>query len=160
MNLIWQKDDGVNYTAEQLRGAYANAVAARLMDAKILTLLKQGKIFFHIGGSGHEAAQVALALALQPGKDWTYPYYRDMAFALQFGFPLEQIMLDAMHRAGSISSNGFAMPFHYGYRELRMVAQSSPTGTQYLQAVGTAMGSVREGTDEVVYVSSGDGATR
>ena len=159
MNLLWKKDDGVKYSSEQLHGAYASAVAARLMDAKILTLLKQGKIFFHIGGSGHEAAQVAMALALQPGKDWAYPYYRDMAFALQFGYSIEQIMLDAMHRAGSISSNGFAMPFHYGHRDLRMVAQSSPTGTQYLQAVGTAMGAVREGTDEVVYVSSGEGAT-
>jgi len=149
----------VNFSAEQLRGAYANAISARLMDAKILKLLKQGKAFFHIGGSGHEAAQVAMALALHPGKDWAYPYYRDMAFALQFGYSLEQIMLDALHRAGSISSNGFAMPFHFGHRQLRMVAQSSPTGTQYLQAVGTAMGSVRERTDEVVYVSSGEGAT-
>jgi 2-oxoisovalerate dehydrogenase E1 component len=149
----------VKHSPEQLREAYTNAVAARLMDAKILILLKQGKVFFHIGCSGHEAAQVATAMALQPGKDWCYPYYRDMGFALQMGYPLEDIMLDAMHRAGSTSSNGFAMPFHYGHKKLRMVAQSSPTGTQYLQAVGTAMGAARAGQDEVVYVSSGEGAT-
>jgi 2-oxoisovalerate dehydrogenase E1 component len=159
MILSQRKDDGVTYTPEQLRAAFTNAVAARLMDEKILILLKQGKAFFHIGGSGHEIAQVATALAFQPGKDWFYPYYRDMGFALQCGYSIEQIILDAMHRSGSISSNGFAMPFHYGHKELHMVAQSSPTGTQYLQAVGTAMGSVREGTDEVVYVSSGEGAT-
>lgn len=149
----------MTHSPEQLRRAYTNAVAARMMDAKILILLKQGKIFFHIGGSGHEGVQVGMALAMQPGKDWAYPYYRDMGFALQFGYTVEEVMQDAMHRAASISSGGFAMPFHYGHRDLRMVAQSSPTGTQYLQAVGTAMGAVREKTDEVVYVSSGEGAT-
>ncbi len=51
------------------------------------------------------------------------------------------------------------MPFHYGHREHRIVSQSSPTGTQYLQAVGTALGARRDGLDEVVYVSSGEGAT-
>jgi 2-oxoisovalerate dehydrogenase E1 component len=149
----------VTHSPEQLRRAYTNAVAARMMDAKILILLKQGKIFFHIGGSGHEGIQVGMALAMQPGKDWAYPYYRDMGFALQYGTTVEEVMRDAMHRAAGISSGGFAMPFHYGDRDLRMVAQSSPTGTQYLQAVGTAMGAVRDGTDEVVYVSSGEGAT-
>ncbi len=149
----------MTHSPEQLRRAYTNAVAARMMDAKILILLKQGKIFFHIGGSGHEGIQVGMALAMQPGKDWAYPYYRDMGFALHYGTTVEEVMRDAMHRAAGISSGGFAMPFHYGDRDLRMVAQSSPTGTQYLQAVGTAMGAVREGTDEVVYVSSGEGAT-
>lgn len=153
------KDVRVTITPELLKRAYWNAVAARQLDGKILTLLKQGKAFFHIGGSGHEGIQVALASALEPGKDWTYPYYRDMAFALQFGFTVEDVMQDALHRAAGISSAGFAMPFHYGKRSLRMVAQSSPTGTQYLQAVGTAMGAQRERTDEVVYVSSGEGAT-
>ncbi|CUS95068.1 Dehydrogenase E1 component, partial [Candidatus Kryptonium thompsonii] len=51
------------------------------------------------------------------------------------------------------------MPAHFGKKELRIITQSSPTGTQYLQAVGTAMGCVRDGTDEIVYVSGGDGST-
>ena len=144
---------------DQILGAYSNLVAARLIDGKILTLLKQGKVFFHIGVSGHETAQVATALALQPGHDWAYPYYRDLAFSLQFGYSIEEVMLEALHRKGGPSSHGFAMPFHYGHKDLRIVAQSSPTGTQYLQAVGTALGALKNGTDEVVYVSSGEGAT-
>jgi 2-oxoisovalerate dehydrogenase E1 component len=144
---------------QRLIDAYRNAVAARMIDAKILVLLKQGKAFFHIGGSGHEAVQTALAMAMKPGHDWAYPYYRDLAFSLQYGFTFDDVFLDALHRKGGISSNGYAMPFHWGHRELRLVAQSSPTGTQYLQAVGTAMGAVKEGKDEVVYVSSGEGAT-
>jgi 2-oxoisovalerate dehydrogenase E1 component len=139
--------------------AYRNSVAARLIDGKILSLLKQGKVFFHIGGSGHEIAQTATALAMKPGYDWAYPYYRDLAFSLQFGYTIEEIMLEALHRKGGPSSNGFAMPFHYGHKKSRIVSQSSPTGTQYLQAVGTAMGAVKDGTDEIAYVSSGEGAT-
>ena len=145
--------------AEGIIGAYKNAVAARLIDQKILILLKQGKVFFHIGGSGHEVAQTAMAFAMKPGYDWAYPYYRDLAFSLQFGYTIEEIMLEALHRRGGPSSDGFTMPFHYGHKRWRIVSQSSPTGTQYLQAVGTAMGAVRDGTDEVVYVSSGEGAT-
>jgi 2-oxoisovalerate dehydrogenase E1 component len=146
-------------TKEQLLGAYRNVVAARLIDSKILILLKQGKVFFHIGGSGHEIAQVATSLALKPGYDWAYPYYRDLAFSLQFGYTIEDIMLEALHRKDGPSSHGFAMPFHYGHKKWRIIAQSSPTGTQYVEAVGTAMGAVKEGKDEVVYVSSGEGAT-
>jgi 2-oxoisovalerate dehydrogenase E1 component len=139
--------------------AYRNVVSARLIDAKILILLKQGKVFFHIGGSGHEVAQVATALAMSPGKDWAYPYYRDLGFSLQFGYTIEEIMLEALHRKAGPSSAGFAMPFHYGHRKWRIIAQSSPTGTQYLQAVGTAMGASILRAGEVVYVSSGEGAT-
>lgn len=144
---------------EPVVAAYKNCVAARLIDNKILVLLKQGKCFFHIGGSGHEVAQAATALAMKPGYDWAYPYYRDLAFSLQFGYTIEEIMLEALHRVGGPSSNGFAMPFHYGHKKWRIIAQSSPTGTQYLQAVGTAMGAVKDGKDEVVYVSSGEGST-
>ncbi len=139
--------------------AYRKMFTARKCDDKILILLKQGKAFFHIGGSGHEAAQIGTAFAMKPGYDWAYPYYRDMAFALSFGFTVEEVMLDALHRAKNPSSGGFAMPFHWGQKNWNLVAQSSPTGTQYLQAVGTAIGSVKEGKDEVIYVSSGEGST-
>jgi 2-oxoisovalerate dehydrogenase E1 component len=144
---------------DQIIGAYKNCISARLIDQKILILLRQGKCFFHIGGSGHEVAQTAMALAMKPGHDWAYPYYRDLAFSLQFGYTIEEIMLEALHRKGGPSSNGYAMPFHYGHKEWRIVAQSSPTGTQYLEAVGTAMGAAKQGKDEVVYVSSGEGST-
>jgi 2-oxoisovalerate dehydrogenase E1 component len=146
-------------TKEQIVGAYKTALLARLIDRKMLALLKQGKVFFHIGCSGHEAAQIATALALRPGQDWAYPYYRDLAFSLQLGYRIEDVLLEALHRRGGSSSNGFAMPAHYGSKMLRVISQSSPTGTQYLQAVGTALGTVKDGKDEVVYVSSGEGAT-
>ncbi len=144
---------------ERLIEAYRTMFTARKTDDKILLLLKQGKVFFHIGGSGHEAAQVAAAFAMKPGHDWAYPYYRDLAFSLGLGYTVEEIFLEALHRAKGPSSAGFAMPFHYGHKKWRIVSQSSPTGTQFLEAVGTALGAVKDKTDEVVYVSSGEGAT-
>ncbi|MBI1770301.1 MAG: dehydrogenase E1 component subunit alpha/beta [Bacteroidetes bacterium] len=149
----------VSLNRDRLIDAYRIMFAARKTDDKILLLLRQGKVFFHIGGSGHEAAQVATAFAMKPGYDWAYPYYRDLGFSLGFGYTIEEIFLEALHRVQGPSSAGFAMPFHYGHKKWRIVAQSSPTGTQYLEAVGTALGAVKEGKDEVVYVSSGEGST-
>jgi 2-oxoisovalerate dehydrogenase E1 component len=132
---------------------------ARRVDEKHLTLLKQGKSFFHIGGSGHEAAQVAAAFAFRPGHDWVNCYYRDVGFAIAYGMTLEDVFLAALHKDEDPSSGARQMPGHWGKKELRMITQSSPTGTQYLQAVGLALAAKKEGNDEVVYVSSGEGAT-
>lgn len=68
-------------------------------------------------------------------------------------------MLNFLARDDDPSSAGRQMPQHYGHAKLRIVTQSSPTGTQYLQAVGTALGCKKLKTKEVVYVSSGEGAT-
>ncbi len=146
-------------TNAQLIQAFRTMHLSRSIDEKSMLLLKQGKILFHISGPGHEACQIAAAMALKPGYDWAYPYYRDLAFALQYGSTAYEIFLESMHRLGGPSSNGRQMPSHYGNKALRIPAQSSPTGTQFLQAVGTALGAVKEGKDEVVYVSSGEGAT-
>jgi 2-oxoisovalerate dehydrogenase E1 component len=129
------------------------------MDEKQLMILKQGKTFFHIGGSGHEAAQIAAASALKPGCDWAFPYYRDQAFVLKYGMTPEDIFLAALHREGEPGGGARQMPGHFGQKQLRIIAQSSPTGTQFLQAVGVALAVKKEHLNEVVYVSSGEGAT-
>ncbi len=138
---------------------YRTMLLSRSLDDKMLILLRQGKSFFHIGAAGHEAAQVAAALALNPGSDWAYPYYRDQAFVLKWGVTPKEILLNFLARNDDPSSGGRQMPQHYGHAKLRIVTQSSPTGTQYLQAVGTALGCKKLKTTEVVYVSSGEGAT-
>jgi 2-oxoisovalerate dehydrogenase E1 component len=150
---------GSGLTNTTLKSFYRNLLLTRQMDQKMLTMLKQGKSFFHIGCSGHEAVQTAFAYAMQPGYDWAYPYYRDLAFVLQYGVTIEEIFLNFLARAEDPSSGGRQMSNHYGHRKQRIVTQSSPTGTQYLQAVGCALGAKKEGKDEVVYVSSGEGTT-
>jgi len=144
---------------DQIIKGYKLILLSRKLDEKSLALLKQGKAFFHIGGSGHEAIQIACAMNLKRGHDWAYPYYRGLAFAIGIGFTPEEILLSQLHRAEDVMTGGRQMPGHYGKRELNIPTQSSPTGTQFLQAVGTALGCVREKKDQVVYVSSGEGAT-
>jgi len=144
--------------AELLR-VYKNMLMGRRIDEKHLILLKQGKSFFHIGGSGHEAAQTAVASALEAGRDYAFPYYRDLSFCLQLGYTVEDYFLSALHRADDPGTGGRQMPGHYGKVSARIITQSSPTGTQYLQAVGVALGAARERRGEVVYVSSGEGST-
>ena len=147
------------FTKKQLTEVFSSMVTARELDLKMLILLKQGKGFFHMGCSGHEASQVAAAYTLNQGKDWSYPYYRDGAFTLALGVTTRQHLLSFLARADDPASGGRQMPMHYGNKNLRIVSQSSATGTQYLQAVGCALSRKLDKTKEIVYVSSGEGTT-
>lgn len=141
----------------QLVSAYSEMLRSRLVDQKTITLYKQNKCHFQIGVAGHEAVQVAAANVFRAGKDWFYPYYRDMALCAALGMSNEEFFLNAMNKQDDPNSHGRQMPMHYGHKGLRIVSQSSPTGTQFLQAVGCALGVKLEKKDEVVYVSAGEG---
>lgn len=128
---VKQKDlEGLN--KETLKSMYRNMLLARFMDNKMLIMLKQGKSYFHIGCSGHEAIQTAAGFSLQPGYDFAYTYYRDLAFVLQYGVTPEEVFFNFLAKEDDPSSGGRQMPNHYGHKKLRIVSQSSPTGTQYL----------------------------
>ncbi len=144
---------------ETLLKAYRLMLLARFTDEKHLKLLKQGKSFFHIGGSGHEAVQVAIGLTLRPGKDWFWLYYRDVALAYSLGYTPFEYFLGAFGKADCPATGGRQMPGHYGHPKLNIPTSSSPTGTQFLNAVGTAKASVYLKADEITYVDSGEGTT-
>ncbi len=147
------------FSSADLLKSYRLMLTSRLLDEKMLILLRQSKSFFHIGAAGHEAAQIGAGLVLKPGVDWAFPYYRDLAFMLSWGTTPREILLNFLAKADDPSSAGRQMPQHYGHKALRIVSQSSPTGTQFLQAVGVAMGCKKSGSREAVYVSSGEGTT-
>jgi len=157
---------------EVMANVYRTMYLSRRLDDKEIQLKRQNKTFFQISGAGHEAINVAVALHLRPGYDWFYPYYRDRALCLQLGVSAHELLLAAVGAKDDATSAGRQMPSHWGYKKLHIVSQSSPTGTQILQAAGAADASryfsaIREAAelassfhaDEVVYVSLGDGAT-
>ena len=96
---------------------------------------------------------------MKPSVDWAYPYYRDAALCLGLGMSGKDQLLAFLAKDADPSSGGRQMPQHYGNKDLRIVTQSSPTGTQFLQAVGCSMSRKWEKSKEIVYVSSGEGST-
>jgi 2-oxoisovalerate dehydrogenase E1 component len=157
---------------DTLLDLYRTMVLSRRLDDKEIQLKRQNKIFFQISGAGHEGIQVAAAAQAKPGHDWFYFYYRDRAFSLQLGMTALDHLLQAVGAEADPSSGGRQMPSHWGKRDLNIVSTSSPTGSQFLQAVGTAEGAWRaprisealaEATkakeDEVTFVTTGDGTT-
>lgn len=149
----------LNLSKDEIMTALANMVKARTTDEKHINLVKQGKSFFHIGVSGHECVQTAVALTLEKKKDWGWTYYRDMAFVYGMGVSPRDYFLLAFGKPDDPATGGRQMPGHYGHTDYNLPAQSSSTGTQYLNAVGTALASKKSGLNEITYVASGEGTT-
>jgi 2-oxoisovalerate dehydrogenase E1 component len=168
-------------TPDQLIEFYRLMYLSRRTDDREIVLKRQQKTFFQISCAGHEALLVAAGMAMRPGYDWFFPYYRDRAICLTLGNTVEEQLLQAVGAGDDPASGGRQMPSHWSSRKLNIVSPSSATATQCLHAIGCAEagryfsqhpeaakkhdGDYREFKDvkfhgdEVVYVSIGEGST-
>ncbi len=159
---------GAGLSRDQLVAAWRNMLLSRRTDDKEIQLTRQNKIFCQINSVGHEAVTTAAGMVLRPSYDWFYLYYRDRALCLMLGETAKDMLLSAVGAAEDPNSGGRQMPSHWGMKDLHVVSTSSPVGTQFLQAAGSAEASVRAGLigitdgfekDEVVLCTTGEGTT-
>jgi 2-oxoisovalerate dehydrogenase E1 component len=129
------------------------------LEERLKIFVRAGKVSFHASTRGHEKLQIAMSMLLQPGKDWFFPYYREKAVMVGLGLSCKDIFLHMLSKADDPCGGGRNMSEHFSSRPLRVVSPTACTGTQFLQAVGMAKAIKKDGGDEIVYVSSGEGAT-
>jgi len=140
--------------------AFKEVLLSRYMDDKMKKLVRQNKGgSFQLSSAGHELIGVLSARALKKKTDWGFPYYRDRPFSIGLGCSLKDLLGAFLSRAVPHHSGGRMMPDHFSEKGLRIPVQSSCVGSQFLQAVGTALSAKMRGETEVVYVSGGDGST-
>jgi 2-oxoisovalerate dehydrogenase E1 component len=145
--------------AQELLRVYEVMQLSRLVDLKSLKLAKQNKGgTFQLSAGGHEMVGAVASQYLRRQFDWSCPYYRDQAMAIGVGSDLTELFGVFLGRETERQCCGRMMPYHYSDREQKIAIQSSVVGSQFLNAAGLAQSLQRQGGDEVVYVSGGDGS--
>jgi 2-oxoisovalerate dehydrogenase E1 component alpha subunit len=154
----WTANFSCDLGDDVLRSIYRDLVRARRLDERLSTLQRQGKVSFVASAAGHEATQVGVARALEVGRDWVFPYYRDLPLSLAIGWPLVEAVAQQMATRAD-PARGRQMPAHPGSAALNLFTAASPIASHVPPAVGTAIAQKLAGHGDVTVCTFGDGAT-
>jgi pyruvate dehydrogenase E1 component alpha subunit len=154
---VASKARGATLADDQLIELYRAMVRIRILDERMMTLQRQGRVGFYGACTGQEAAAIGSAYALRP-TDWIFPALREAAAMLLRGFPLVPYIAQVFGNSGDVTK-GRQMPSHQAARSVNQVSWSSCIGTQLPQAVGAAWAAKIKKDDTVVMAFLGDGAT-
>ena len=136
---------------------YRNMLKPRLIEEKMLILLRQGKISKWFSGIGQEAISVGVTMALKE-KEYILPMHRNLGV-----FTTRKIPLSRLFSQWQGKMNGFTKgrdrSFHFGTQDYKIVGMISHLGPQFGVADGIALANKIKGIKEVCAVFTGDGGT-
>jgi 2-oxoisovalerate dehydrogenase E1 component len=145
------------YTNEALIHLYRQLLLPRMIEEKMLVLLRQGKISKWFSGIGQEAISVGATHALQ-SDEWIMPLHRNLGVFTGRGMPLHKLFQQWQgHKEGY--SKGRERSFHFGSREHHICGMISHLGPQLALADGAALAHVLKNEQRIALAFSGDGGT-
>lgn len=150
-------------SAERCLAIYRVMVRARALEERMIQMSKSGEGYFWIGGPGEEAFNTCLGMHVQkgcgPAYDYLHLHYRSAATLLALQLPLLDAVRQAALRVTDPHSMGRNFVGHYARWQDNIVPVSSPVGTQFAIAPGTAIVQKRHGGDGITIVVGGDAGT-
>lgn len=142
---------------EELKKWYGIMHLARVLDDKAPNYLKQGLGWsYHAPSAGHDAIQLALGMTFRPGRDYLFPYYRDLTTCVAAGLSAEEILLNGMSKAADVASGGRHMSNHFAKPEIGIQNVSSSVSNHAQHAAGLARAVKTYGKDAIVFCSVGE----
>jgi len=145
---------------EELKKWYALMHLARVLDDRAPNYLKQGLGWsYHAPSAGHDAIQLALGMTFRPGRDYLFPYYRDLTTCVAAGLTAEEILLNGMSKATDVASGGRHMSNHFAKPEIGIQNVSSCVSNHAQHAAGLGRAIKTYGRDSIVFCSVGESST-
>src|SRR4026208_2023230 len=142
---------------EQLARFYRSLLWPRMIEEKMLVLLRQGKISKWFSGIGQEAIAVGATMALQPD-EWIMPLHRNLGVFTTREMPLHKLFMQ-WQGAQEGYSKGRERSFHFGARQHHICGMISHLGPQLAIADGVALAHKLRGEDKVSLSFTGEGGT-
>ena len=148
---------GEGFAPEDLRHLYRSLLLPRMIEEKMLVLLRQGRLAKWFSGIGQEAIAVGVVSALEPG-DYVLPMHRNLGVFTGRNLDLPRLFRQLLGREGGFTK-GRDRTFHFGHLEKGIVGMISHLGAMLPVACGLALAARLRGERRVAAAFTGDGAT-